>query len=79
VRKHCEACRSGKRHPSYALCGRINGRRSIIYVPDELVPAVQKSLDNGRALQNLLYESAFRYANALKAERVRRQNQKVKK
>ena len=79
MREHCEACRSGEQHSSHVLYGRIEGRRSAIYVPDELVPAVQRCLDNGRTLQELLHQSAFRYIKALKHDRVRNQRQKVKK
>ena len=54
VRDHCDACARGDQHPSYVLYCRIKGRRVGIYVPDELVPAIRRSLDNGRALQDLL-------------------------
>jgi hypothetical protein len=40
-----------------------------IYVPEELAPEVGRCLDNGRALQELLYEAAPRYIKALKRER----------
>jgi len=69
VREHCEACRSGKQHPSHVLYGRIKGRRFAIYIPDDLVPQVQLSLDNGRILQELLYQSALRYTKALKHQK----------
>jgi hypothetical protein len=39
---------------------------------------VQRSLDNGRELQELLYQTAMRYATALKHERTAK-IQKVKK
>jgi hypothetical protein len=55
--------------PSYVLYTRIKGRRLGIYIPDELVPQMRRCLDNGHALQELLYEAARRYANALKYER----------
>jgi hypothetical protein len=48
---------------------RIKGRRVGIYVPDELVPQIQQSLDNGRALQELLYQAGRRYTNAVKHQR----------
>src|ERR1700756_2911034 len=64
IRKNCPACRSGEQHQSYVLYGRANGRRVAVYVPEELVPEVQRSLDNGRALQ-----AAPRYIKALKRER----------
>ena len=78
VREHCEACRSGEQHASHVLYGRIKGRRFAIYIPDELVPEVQLSLDNGRVLQELLYQSALRYTKALKHQKART-IQKVKK
>jgi hypothetical protein len=51
------------------LYGRANGRRIAVYVPEELVPEVQRSLDNGRALQDLLHQAAPRYVKALKRAR----------
>ena len=53
------------------LYGRLKGRRISVYVPEELVPAVQRCLDNGRALQELLYVAAPRYIKALKRERAK--------
>jgi len=69
VREHCPACARGEKHPSYALYSRVNGRRTSIYVPDELVPTIQQALENGRALQGLLYEVGRRYTNAVKRQR----------
>jgi hypothetical protein len=69
TRKNCRACRSGEQHQSYVLYGRANGRRIAVYVPEELVPEVQLSLDNGRALQDLLHQAAPRYVKALKRAR----------
>lgn len=69
IREHCSACLSGEQHSSYVLYGRIQGRRYAVYVPEELVPEVQHGLDNGRALQELLYQAAPRYIKALKQQR----------
>jgi hypothetical protein len=69
IRESCPACLSGEQHQSYVLYGRANGRRVAVYVPEELVPEVQRSLDNGRALQDLLHQAAPRYIKALKRER----------
>src|SRR6516162_515120 len=69
IRENCQACRSGEQHPSYVLYGRRKGRRFSVYIPEELVPEVRRCLDNGRALQELLYEAAARYVKALKRER----------
>ena len=46
-----------------------------VYIPEELVPQIERCLDNGRALEGLLREAAERYAKALKYERT----QKAKK
>jgi hypothetical protein len=70
VRENCAACLSGEQHQSYVLYGRAKGRRVAVYVPEELVPEVQRSVDNGRALQDLLHQAAPRYIKALKRERV---------
>jgi hypothetical protein len=69
VRENCQACLSGEQHPSWVLYGRAKGRRFAVYVPEELVPEVRRCLDNGRALQELLYEAAPRYVKALKRAR----------
>ena len=66
IRENCAACQSGEQHQSYVLYGRANGRRVAVYVPEELVPEVQRSLDKGRALQDLLQQAAPRYIKALK-------------
>jgi hypothetical protein len=71
IRENCAACQSGEQHQSYVLYGRAKGRRVAVYVPEELVPAVQRSVDNGRALQDLLHQAAPRYIKALKRERAR--------
>jgi len=78
IREHCQACLKGEQHLSHVLYGRINGRRFAVYVPDELVPEVTRCLDNGRALQDLLHQSAVRYVNALKHQR-NLKNAKAKK
>ena len=69
VRANCAACLSGEQHQSYVLYDRAEGRRIAVYVPEELVPQVQRGLDNGRALQDLLHQAAPRYIKALKRQR----------
>jgi hypothetical protein len=71
IHENCATCLSGEQHQSYVLYGRAKGRRVAVYVPEELVPEVQRSLDNGRALQDLLHQAAPRYIKALKRERTR--------
>ncbi len=72
IRENCPACRSGEQHSSYVLYCRIKGRQVGIYIPEELVPQINRCLDNGRALQGLLQEAAERYAKALKYERTQK-------
>ena len=69
IREHCEACARGDQHASHVLYLRVKGRRIGLYIPEDLVPQIQQSLDNGRALQELLYEAGRRYTNAIKQER----------
>ena len=69
IRANCQACRSGEQHQSWVLYGRGKGRRFSIYIPEDLVGEVQRSLDKGRALQELLFEAAPRYVKALKREK----------
>ena len=71
VRENCPVCKSGEQHPSYVLYGRMKGRRVAVYVPEELAPEVRRSLENGRALQELLHQAAPRYVKALKRERAK--------
>ena len=69
VRDQCEACARGDQHASYVLYLRVKGRRVGLYIPEDLVPKIQHALENGRALQELLYEAGRRYTAAIKQER----------
>ena len=69
IRKKCHACQTGEQHPSYVLYCPKNGRRSSLYIPDELAEPIRKALDNGRAIEKLLHEAGRQYAQALKRER----------
>jgi uncharacterized protein DUF6788 len=66
VRKNCAACQSGEQHKTYVLYSRAHGRRVAVYLPEELVSEVQRRLDNGRALQDLLHQAAPRLVKAFK-------------
>lgn len=69
IRPSCPACARGEGHASYALYGRRRQRRFSVYVPEPLVPAVQRAVDHGWQLQELVREAGWRYTRALKAER----------
>ena len=69
IRANCEACLSGEQHASWVLYGRAKGRRFSLYIPEDLVPEVERCLEKGRALQELLFEAGPRYVKALKREK----------
>ena len=69
VRANCAACQSGEQHASWVLYGSVKGRRFSVYIPEDLVPEVQRCLDKGRALKELLFEAGPRYVQALKREK----------
>jgi hypothetical protein len=58
-----------EKHPAI-LYGRQQGRRFSLYVPEELVPQVQRWLDNGRALQEL-YQAASAKSASFEARKGR--------
>lgn len=72
IRKNCRLCASGEGHRSYVLYGRRGKERISIYVPEEVVPEVEKALANGRALQAFINEAGMRYLNARKRQRRRK-------
>jgi hypothetical protein len=57
VRPACAICASKDKHPAHMLSFTQNGRRRCMYVPAELVPALQRALENGRKIEALLYQS----------------------
>lgn len=69
IRENCPACRAGVGHSSYALSGYRGKDRFSVYIPDELVPEIQKAVENGRILQQLMKEAGLRYVRARKGER----------
>jgi hypothetical protein len=69
IRQNCSACASGQGHASYALSGRMGKRRTSLYVPEAIVPEVERAVEHGRQLQELMREASRRYLAALKRER----------
>jgi hypothetical protein len=68
IRENCSACESGIGHSSYALSGYRGEQRFSIYVPDELAPDIEKAIENGRQIQELVKEAGLRYVRARKGE-----------
>jgi hypothetical protein len=71
IRENCSACASGVGHSSYALSGYRGSSRFSVYVPDQLATEIQKAVENGRALQDLMKEAGLRYVRARKSEKRR--------
>jgi nicotinic acid mononucleotide adenylyltransferase len=61
------------RHLSFALSGYQGKRRFSIYVPDELAPEIEKAIENGRQLQELMKEAGLRYIKERKRARQEKQ------
>lgn len=56
IRPNCAACARGDKHPNYLLTFTEKGRRRCLYVPKPVVPLLKRALDNGRRIEQLLYE-----------------------
>lgn len=55
IRKNCQTCIRGDKHPAWLLSYTEKGRRKCKHVPKDLVPIIQQALKNGRRLEALLY------------------------
>ena len=71
IRENCSACALGIGHSSYALSGYRGKRRFSVYVPDELAADIQKAVENGHQVQDLMKEAGLRYVQARKRGRGR--------
>src|SRR3989441_7679724 len=69
VRPRCAACAAGEQHASYVLYARRRGRRVTRYVPDAIAASLERAVQNGRTLHDLIVEAGGRYPRALKAPR----------
>lgn len=56
VRPNCPTCAQGQKHPNYLLAFTQKGRRRCLYVPKAMVPILKRALQNGRRIEQLLYE-----------------------
>jgi hypothetical protein len=55
IRANCRICARGDKHPNYLLSFTQAGRRRCLYVPKAMVPALERALENGRKIEQLLY------------------------
>jgi hypothetical protein len=51
IRKGCPLCQQGKKHPAYIYSYSDQGKRRCLYVPLELVPLLERAIQNGRRLE----------------------------
>ncbi len=56
LRPGCRACARGDKHPAFILSFTQSGTRRCRYVPNDLVPLLERALRNGRQIETLLYE-----------------------
>jgi hypothetical protein len=56
LRPGCRACARGDKHPAFILSFTQGGKRRCMYVPNDLVPLLERALRNGRQIETLLYE-----------------------
>lgn len=55
IRPNCQACARGEKHLNYLLAFTDQGKRRCLYVPLAMVPVIQRALENGRRIEQLLY------------------------
>lgn len=56
IRPNCPACARGDKHPNYLLAFTQKGRRRCLYVPRAMVSVLKRALENGRRIEQLLYD-----------------------
>ena len=56
IRPNCPACARGDKHPNYLLAFTQKGRRRCLYVPRAMVAVLKRALENGRRIEQLLYD-----------------------
>ena len=51
IRPGCRACAEGRKHPAYFFTYWERGKQRCLYVSGEMVPLLQKAIENGRRLE----------------------------
>jgi len=54
IRPNCKACASGKKHRAYLFSFMKNGRQRCRYVAKEFFHELQKAVENGRRIEELM-------------------------
>src|SRR5215470_9452871 len=68
IRPNCPACARGTKHPNYLLAFTQKGRRRCLYVPRSMVPVLKRALQNGRRIEQLLYDMGPRLLRDYRAQ-----------
>ena len=54
MRRNCQACARGDKHPGWIFVFREKGRQRCLYVRKTFVPALREAILNGRRLEERL-------------------------
>ena len=54
IRPNCKACASGKKHRAHLFSFMKDGQQRCRYVTKEFVPELQKAVQNGRQIEELM-------------------------
>lgn len=64
-RPSCRKCASGERHPKFIYAYTdAAGTRRCLHVPRDLVPELRRRLENGRAIDRLLFEAGAEFVRS---------------
>ena len=70
TRKGCTTCASGQRHPSFIyVYSDAQGRRRCLHVPRDLVPDLRRRLENGRAIDRILFDAGAQFVRSRGGQR----------
>lgn len=58
IRPTCAACERGEGHAAFNFTFRKDGKQRCLYVPRDLVPALERALENGRRIEERMVEIA---------------------
>jgi len=69
IRKNCLLCARGEKHPAWILTVSQKGRRRCLYVPEQLVPIIQRAIQNGRKIEEWLSNQGPEIVEAFRLQR----------
>ena len=69
IRTNCPLCERGEKHPAWILTVSQKGRRRCLYVPEGLVPVIQRAIQNGRKIEEWLSDQGPEIVKAFRLQR----------